>query len=212
MSIYNSIENIMLSKEERIALLAKARQAKANKRSPAFIKDEETEDDEETPVVNVPMPEPEPPTPKKKTGRKPKEVVPLPVPVEVIQIEEPLPVPKKKAVPNPKWLKQKTEPEKVCCDKKLTKEEPLIDEKPQVVAETIVVPPEKEIKKVRKVRASTPAKTLDLTEKPRDIVEVIEELQVDNTKYLPKIVRHAPPPSAPISIVRSEGGLRLFDY
>jgi len=205
----------MLSKEERIALLAKARQAKAKKRSPAFIKEEETEDDEEeTPVVNVPLPtpEPEPPTPKKKTGRKPKEVVPLPVPVEVIQIEEePLPVPKKKAVPNPKWLKVKAEPEKVCCDKKLTKETPVIDDKPQVVAETIVVPPQKEIKKVRKVRASTPTRTLELTP-PRDIVEVIEELKEDNTKYLPKIVRHAPPPSAPISIVRSEGGLRLFDY
>jgi len=203
---------MVLSKEDRIALLAKARQVKASKR--VSVKEEETEDDEEeTPVVNVPMPEPEPPTPKKKTGRKPKEVVPLPVPVEVIQIvEEPLPVPKKRAVPNPKWLKQKTEPEKVCCDKKLTKEEPVIDDKPQIVAETIVVPPEKEIKKVRKVRASTPAKTLDLTEKPRDIVEVIEELKVDNTKYLPKIVKQAPPPSAPISIRHQDIPLRLFDY
>jgi hypothetical protein len=205
---------MVLSKEDRIALLAKAREAKAKKRSPAFIKEEETEDDEEeTPVVNVPMPEPEPPTPKKKTGRKAKEVVPLPVPVEVIQIEEePLPVPKKRVVPNPKWLKQpKTEPEKVCCDKKLTKEEPLIEDKPQVVAETIVVPPQKEIKKVRKVRASTPTRTLELTP-PRDIVDVIEELKVDNTKYLPKIVKQAPPPSAPISIRHQDIPLRLFDY
>jgi len=205
---------MVLSKEDRIALLAKAREAKAKKRSPAFIKEEETEDDEEeTPVVNVPLPTPEiePPTPKKKTGRKPKEVVPLPVPVEVIQIEEPLPVPKKRVVPNPKWLKQKTEPEKVCCDKKLTKEEPLIDDKPQIVAETIVVPPEKEIKKVRKVRASTPVKTLDLTE-PTPIEEVLEDVKNNNKKYLPKIVRHAPPPSAPISIRHQEPPLQLFSY
>jgi hypothetical protein len=200
---------MVLTKEDRIALLAKAREAKAKKR--VSVKEEETEDvEEETPVVNVPMPEPEPPTPKKKTGRKPKEVVPLPVPVEVVQIEEePLP-PKKKALPI-KWLKNpKTEVEKVCCDKKLTKEEPLIEDKPQVVAETIVVPPQKEIKKVRKVRASTPTRTLELTP-PRDIVDVIEELKEDNTKYLPK-VRQAQPPSAPISIKHQDIPLRLFDY
>jgi hypothetical protein len=202
---------MVLSKEDRIALLAKAREAKAKKR--VSVKEEETEDEEETPVVNVPMPEPEPPTPKKKTGRKAKEVVPLPVPVEVIQIEEePLQVSKKRVVPNPKWLKHpKTEPEKVCCDKKLTKEEPVIEDKPQVVAETIVVPPQKEIKKVRKVRASTPTRTLELTP-PRDIVDVIEELKEDNTKYLPKVRQAQPPPSAPISIRHQDIPLRLFDY
>jgi hypothetical protein len=199
-----------LTKEDRIELLKRAREAKANKRA---IKEEEPEDVEE-PVINVPMPEPETPTPKKKTGRKPKEVVPLPVPVEVVQIEEePLPVPKKKVVPNPKWLKQpKTEPEKVCCDKKLTKEEPVIEDKPQVIEEKIVIPSKKEIKKPRAPRASTPAKTLDLTDKPRDIVDVIEELKMDNDRHLPKVVKPVPTQSAPISIVRVQQGLRLFDY
>lgn len=203
---------MVLTKEERVALLAKAREAKAKKR--VSVKDE-TEDEEETPVINVPMPEPEPEPPKVKKTRKKNDVVPLPVPVEVIQVEEeePLPVPKKKVVPNPKWLKNpKTEVEKVCCDKKLTKEQPVIDDAPQIVAETIVIPAKKEIKKPRQPRASAPTRTLELTP-PRDIVDVIDELKVDNQKYLPKI-RQAPPstPTAPISIVRSEPALRLFDY
>lgn len=201
---------MVLSKEERVALLAKAREAKAKKR--VSVKEEETEDEEEV-VINVPMPEPEPepPVPKKKTGRKPKEVVPLPVPVEVIQVEEePLPVPKRKALPA-KWLKNpKTEPERVCCDAKLSKEKPVIDDVPQVVAETIVVPSKKEIKKPRQPRASAPTRTLELTE-PTPIEDVIEDLKKDNQKYLPKI-KQAPPPSAPISIIRSEPALRLFDY
>ena len=203
---------MVLTKEDRIALLAKAREAKAKKRV-VPVKEEETEDEEdETPVVNVPMPEPEPPTPKKKTGRKPKEVVPLPVPVEVIQIEEePLPVPKKKVVPNPKWLKNpKTEVEKVCCDAKLTKETPVIDDKPQVVAETIVIPPKKEIVKKRTPRASAPTRTLELTE-PTPIEEVLEDVKNNNQKYLPK-VRQAPPPTAPISIRYQDIPLKLFDY
>jgi hypothetical protein len=204
---------MVLSKEDRIALLAKAREAKAKKRV-VPVKEESEDEEEEKPVINVPMPEPEPepPTPKKKTGRKPKEVVPLPVPVEVIQIEEEPPPPKKKALPA-KWLKNpKTEPEKVCCDKKLTKEEPLItDEKPQVVAETIVVPPQKEIKKVRKVRASTPLRTLELTE-PTPIEEVLEDVKNNNQKYLPKIRQAPPPQSAPISIRHQDPPLRIFDY
>jgi hypothetical protein len=205
---------MVLSKEDRIALLAKAREAKAKKR--VSTKDEtEDEAEEEKPVINVPMPEPEPPVPKKKTGRKPKEVVELPVPVEVVQIEEePLPVPKKRVVPNPKWLKQpKTEPEKVCCDKKLTKEEPLIEDKPQVVADSIVIPPKKELVKKRTPRASAPARTLELTP-PRDIVEVIDELQEDNLKYRPPQKRQqAPPPqTAPISIRHQDIPIRIFDY
>lgn len=203
---------MVLSKEERVALLAKAREAKAKKR--VSVKDEETEDEEETPVINVPMPEPPvpEPAPKKKTGRKAKEVVPLPVPVEVIQIEEePLPVPKKKALPA-KWLKNpKTEVEKVCCDAKLSKEKPVIDDAPQVVAETIVIPAKKEIKKARVPRASAPTRTLTI---PPDIEDVIEDLKADNQKYLPKI-RQAPPPSTPqqpIQIKRMESPLKLFDY
>lgn len=201
---------MVLTKEERIQLLAKAREAKAKKR--VSVKEEETEDEEETPVINVPMPEPPvpEPVPKKKTGRKPKEVVPLPVPVEVIQVEEELPVPKKRSLPA-KWLKNpKTEPERVCCDAKLSKEKPVIDDAPQVVAETIVIPAKKEIKKARVPRASAPTRTLELTE-PTPIEDVIEDLKKDNEKYLPKI-RQAPPPSAPIQIVRAEPALRLFDY
>jgi hypothetical protein len=190
-----------LTREDRIELLKRAREAKANKKA---IKEEETED-EEDPVVNVTIPEAEPLI-KKKTGRKPKIVVELPIPVEVIQIEEP--VSKKKILPA-KWLKQiKSKPETACCNNEVTKEDYIIDdEKPQVIEEKIVVPPQKEIKKVRKVRASTPAKTLDLTEKPRDITDVIEELTEDNSKYIPKVVKQS---SAPISIVHQK--LRLFDY
>jgi hypothetical protein len=202
-----------LTKEERVELLARARLAKASKRSVKEIKEESEDSEEEQTVVSVelPPPPPEAPTPKKKTGRKPKEIVTLPVPVEIVHIEEPLPVPKKRVVPNPKWLKNpKTEVEKVVCDAKLTKEEPLIEDKPQVVAETIVVPPQKEIKKVRKVRASTPAKTLDLTE-PTPIEEVLEDVKNNNQKYIPK-VRQAPPPSAPISIRHQDPPLQLFSY
>ena len=205
---------MVLSKEDRIALLAKAREAKAKKRVSAKDETEADEAEEETPVVNVPMPEPEPepPTPKKKTGRKPKEVVPLPVPVEVIQIEEePLPVPKKKALPA-KWLKNpKTEVEKVCCDAKLTKETPVIDDKPQVVVDSIVIPPKKEIVKKRTPRASAPTRTLELTE-PTPIEEVLEDVKNNNQKYLPKVRQAQPPPSAPISIRYQDIPLKLFDY
>lgn len=197
---------MVLTKEDRIELLKKARQAKANKRT---IKEEE--EDMEEPVINVKIEEPvvQPETPKVKKTRKKNEVVPLPVAPIVIQeedVEEDLKPPPRR-IPNPKWLKApKTRAEKVCCDN-LTKEEPVItDEKPQVVAETIVIPAKKEIKKPRVPRASTPAKTLDLTDKPRDIADVIEELTVDNSKYLPKVVK------PPISIVHVQQGLRLFDY
>jgi hypothetical protein len=204
---------MVLSKEERVQLLAKARQAKASKR--VAVKQEvsevsEADEEEEQPVINVPIPEPEPEPPKVKKTRKKQEVVPLPVPVEVIQVEEePLPVPKKKSLPV-KWLKNpKQEVEKVCCDAKLTKEAPLIEDKPQVVAESIVVPPQKEIKKVRKVRASS--RTLEIVAEPTPIEEVLEEVKNNNTKYLPK-VKQTPPPSAPISIRHQDIPLRLFDY
>jgi hypothetical protein len=203
---------MVLTKEDRIALLARAREVKAKKRVSAKDETEADEAEEDTPVINVPLPTPEiePPTPKKKTGRKPKEVVPLPVPVEVVQIEDP--VPKKRVVPNPKWLKQiKTEPEKVCCDKKLTKEEPLIEDKPQVVAEKIVIPPKKEIVKKRTPRASAPTRTLELTE-PTPIEEVLEDVKNNNQKYLPKVRQAPPPPSAPISIRHQDIPIRIFDY
>lgn len=186
-----------LTKEDRIELLKKAREAKANKR---MIKEEE----EDEPVINVKVEEPE----VKKT-RKKKEVVPLPVTPIVIEEddveEEPVPVSKKKVLPA-KWLKQiKTKPETVCCDEKVTKEEFLIDDKPQVVADKIIIPSKTALKKPRAPRASTPAKTLDLTDKPRDITEVIDELTEGNSKYIPaKVVK------APVTIVHQK--LRLFDY
>lgn len=201
-----------LTTEERVELMKRARLAKANKKLA------------DAPVVNVEPPVEQPPTPKVKKSRKKNEIAPLPVPVQVIQEEEseeeaeevievPVPVPKKKALPA-KWLKQiKTEPERVCCNEKLTKEKPVIDDVPQVVAETIVVPSKKEIKKPRQPRASAPTRTLELTE-PTPIEDVIEDLKRDNQKYLPKI-KQAPlptPPQQPIQIVRAEPALRLFDY
>jgi hypothetical protein len=116
--------------------------------------------------------------------------------------------PKKKALP-PKWLKNpKTEPEKVCCSEKVSKEEYLIDdEKPQIVAEKIVIPSKAVIKKPRLPRAST--KTLDLTP-PRDIEEVLEDVKNNNQKYLPKIKQATPTPTAPISFIHEK--MRLFDY
>jgi hypothetical protein len=196
-----------LTKEQRIELLAKARLAKANKK--ASQKEAETEDE---PIINVEIPEP----PKVKKTRKKNEVVPLPVPVEVIEEpddepEEPVVVSKKKVI-NSKWLKPKTEPPKVCCNEKLCKEEYVIDdEKPQMIKE-VVIPSKTALKKPRAPRASTPARTLDLTEKPRDIEEVIEELKVDNSRYLPKVRQAQPPvaPVAPITIIHEK--LRLFDY
>jgi hypothetical protein len=199
---------MVLTKEERVELLAKARLAKANKR--ASMKEAETEDEDEHINVKVELPEPEPvePVPKKKTGRKPKEVAPVPVEV-VNEPKEPEPILKKKVVPNPKWLKNpKTEPEKVCCSEKVSKEEYLIDdEKPQLVAEKIVIPSKAVIKKPRLPRAST--KTLDLTP-PRDIEEVLEDVKNNNQKYLQKIKQATPTPTAPISFIHEK--MRLFDY
>jgi hypothetical protein len=196
---------MVLTKEQRIELLSRAREAKAKKR----LVEAEAE-----PEVVVEPPVEQPPTPKVKSNRKKQEVVPLPVPVPVVieepEVEEPLPVPKKKGLPA-KWLKNpKTEPEKVCCDVKLTKEEPLmVDEKPQVVADKIVIPSKKELKKPRVPRASS--RTLEIVAEPTPIEEVLEEVKNNNTKYLPK-VRQAQPQSAPISIIRTDAPLRLFDY
>jgi hypothetical protein len=202
-----------LTKEQRVELLAKARLAKANKR--IAIKEEHDEDEEE-PIVNVkvelPTPEPEPP--KVKKTRKKNEIAPLPTPVQVIQEpedepEEPIIVPKKKAIPI-KWLKTpKVEPEKVCCNERVSKEEYLIDDEPQVVAEKIVIPSKSTLKKPKAPRASS--KTLDLTE-PTPIEDVLEDVRNNNNKYLPKIVKQAPTPSAPISIRYQEPPLRLFSY
>jgi hypothetical protein len=205
-----------LTKEQRIELLAKARLAKANKRM--AIKESEPDDDDDEPVVNVKIehPEPEPEPPKIKKTRKKNEVVPLPVPVEVIQEpdEEPLPVPKKKLPV--KWLKQvKTQPEKVCCNDKVSKEEYLIDDdKPQAIKE-VVVPSKKEIKKPRAPRAST--NTLNLTE-PVAIEEVLQDISNDMNRYLPPQKRQQTPlppvstPAAPISIKKVDPPLKLFYY
>jgi hypothetical protein len=202
-----------LTKEQRVELLAKARLAKANKR---MVNKEEPDEEEEEPVVNVkvelPTPEPEPP--KVKKTRKKNEIAPLPEPVQVIQEpddepEEPVVVPKKKAAPV-KWLKNpKVEPEKVCCNERVCKEEYLIEDQPQLVAEKIVIPSKSTLKKPKVPRAST--KTLDLTE-PSPIEDVLEDVRNNDKKYLPKIVKQAPTPSAPISIRYQEPPLRLFSY
>ena len=180
--------------------MKKARAAKANKK--AIIEEPE------------PIPEPEP-EPVKKTRQKKAEVLlPLPVPVEVInEPEEPVVAPKKKALPNPKWLKNpKIEPEK-CCDEKVSKEEPLItDDKPQVAAERIVVPSKSIIKKPKAIRASTQVRALDITE-PEPIEVVLEDIKNNNTKYLPKVRQATPAPAAnPVSIKRLDEPLRLFSY
>jgi hypothetical protein len=201
---------MVLTKEDRIELLKKAREAKANKRA---IK-EETEDEV---IVNVEPPVVQPETPKVKKTRKKNEIAPLPAPVYVVQeseseeevIEVPIPAPKKKSLPA-KWLKKAPEPQK-CCDEKVCKEEPLIDDKPQFVAETIVVPSKSTIKKPKAVRAST--RTLTIPPEPEPIAELIKDLEQSDMKYRPKQVRQSPaPPSAPIQIVRVEPSLRLFDY
>ena len=190
---------MVLTTEERIQLKAKARAAKANKK--VIIEEE-------------PEPEPEPEPIKKKTGRKPKEVVPLPEPVQVVNIpEEPAPAPKKKSLPA-KWLKNpKIEAEK-CCDEIVSKEEPLItDEKPQLVAEKIVVPSKSTIKKPKAIRASTPARTLDIVEKPKEIEEVMEEVVNNDMKYRPPQKRQqAPAQQAPVSIRHQDPPLQLFSY
>lgn len=211
---------MVLSKEDRIALLAKAREAKARKKT--VIK-EETEDDlepEPEPAINLnlPDPEPEPPTPKKKTGRKPVE---LPVKPVVIQIEEEeeLPVPKKRALPA-KWLKTPKPTDKVCCNEPLTKEEPLIKDKddvPQVVPDKqIVMPSKSAIKKPKAIRAST--RTLELLVEPKPIEEILEEVKNNDEKYRPqRRLPSAPPlvpptPRQPISIKHIDPPLQLFSY
>ena len=205
-----------LTKEDRIELLKRAREAKKNKR---MVNKEEPDDDDDEPIINtkieLPVPEPEPP--KVKKTRKKNEVVPLPVPVEVIEEpddepEEPVVVPKKKVMPT-KWLKPKTEPPKVCCNEKLCKEEYVIDDEKQQMIKEVVIPSKTALKKPRAPRASTPLKTLNLTP-PRDIEEVIEELKVDNSRYLPKVrqVQSVVAPVAPITIKYQDPPLKLFDY
>ena len=203
-----------LTKEDRIELLARARQAKANKK---LAQDEI--------VVNVEPQVEQPPTPKVKKSRKKNEIAPLPEPVQLIEeddeeedvIEVPVPVPKKKAVPN-KFLKlPKIEPQK-CCTEIVSHEEPLItDDKPQVIDKNIIIPSKKQIVNPRRPRASTPSRTLDIVENPREIDEVMEDIVNNDMKYRApqKQVKQVPTPStpsAPIQIIRKEPALRLFDY
>ena len=201
---------MVLTKEDRIELLVRARAAKASKKLAQPV--------EEEPAVE------EAPPPKVKKTRSKKEVIPLPEPVQVIQEEEseeevevevPIPAPKKKAVPN-RFLKlPKIEPQK-CCDERVSHEQPLItDETPQVLDKNIVVPSKKQLTKPRQPRASTPVRTLDIMEKPKEIEEVMEEVINNDKKYRPPQQRQAqqpPTPSAPINIIRKEPALRLFDY
>ena len=199
---------MVLTKEDRIELLVRARAAKASKKLAQPV--------EEEPAVE------EAPPPKVKKTRSKKEV-PLPEPVQVIQedeseeevVEVPVPAPKKKATPN-KFLKlPKIEPQK-CCDERVSHEELLItDETPQVLDKNIVVPSKKQLTKPRQPRASIPVRTLDIMEKPKEIEEVMEEVVNNDKKYRPPQQRQAqqpPTPSAPIKITRKEPALRLFDY
>lgn len=201
---------MVLTKEDRIELLKKAREAKANKRA---IK-EETEDEV---IVNVEPPVVQPETPKVKKTRKKNDIAPLPVPVQVVQeseseeeaIEVPIPAPKKKSLPA-KWLKKTPEPQK-CCDEKVCKEEPIIDDKPQVVEERIVIPSKSTIKKPKAPRAST--RTLTIPPEPEPITELIKDLEQADMKYRPKQVRQSSaPPSAPIIIKHQDPPLKLFQY
>ena len=217
---------MVLTKEDRIALLAKAREAKARKK--AVIK-EETEADvdevegEGTPIVNVEQPVSQPPTPKVKPNKRKNDIVPLPVKPVVIQEpdeeedEEPIPAPKKKLPA--KWLKIPKPPAKVCCNEPLTKEEPLIkdaedaEDAPIVAEKHIVVPSKSTIKKPKAIRAST--RTLDMVVEPKPIEEVLEEVKNNEEKYrpqrrLPSLV--PPTPTQPISIKYIDPPLRLFDY
>jgi hypothetical protein len=196
---------MVLTKEQRIELLAKARAAKQAKNK------------KETPVVVVEPPPPEPPTPKPKSNKK-TAPIPLPVPVEVVEesdeeVEEPVVVKPKKRLPT-KWLKKQEEPAKVCCNEPLTKEEPLItDDKPEkkVLAEkNIVIPTEKELKKPRKPRASV--RTLEIVAEPTPIEAVLEEVKNNDVKYRPVPKTKQPAPVPEVVIKHNPLGFTLFDY
>jgi DNA repair exonuclease SbcCD nuclease subunit len=203
-----------LTKEQRIELLAKARAAKQTKK-----KEAEPPATPE-PVVNVVLPDPEPPTPKPKRTKK--VAIPIPVPVQVIEesdeeeaVVEVVEVvkPKKKALPA-KWLKKQEEPVKVCCEEKLTREEPLItDEKPikKILEKTnIVIPQEKELKKPRKARASV--NTLELLVEPKKIEEVMEDVVKNDVKYRPAPKMKPQPAPQEVFIKRVDPPLQLFSY
>ena len=191
-----------LTTEERVEIMRRARQAKANKKLT------------EEPVVNV-----EPPTPKVKKIRKKNEVAPLPEPVQLIEeddeeeeevVEVPIPAPKKKTTVNKFSKLPKIEPQK-CCDEIVSHEQPLItDDKPQVV-DKIVIPSKNQITKPKKPRASAPVRTLDITE-PAPITELINDLEEADMKYRPKQVKPPPTPSAPIKITYKDPPLQLFHY
>lgn len=197
---------MVLTKEQRIELLAKARAAKQAKNK------------KETPVVVVEPPPPEPPTPKPKSNKK-TVPAPVPAPAPVIEesdeeeVEEPVVVKPKKRLPT-KWLKKQEEPAKVCCNEPLTKEEPLItDDKPEkkVLAEkNIVIPTEKELKKPRKPRASV--RTLEIVAEPTPIEAVLEEVKNNDVKYRPVPKTKQPAPVPEVVIKHNPLGFTLFDY
>jgi hypothetical protein len=193
---------MVLTTEQRVELLFRAREAKKAKKLAS-------QQNEEQPIVNVEQTVEQPPTPKVKSNRKKNDIAPLPLPVQVIQESESeeevieVPVPKKKTLPK-KWLKKT---EQKIYDEKVSKEEYVIDDdKPQKV-DNIVIPAGKEIKKGRMPRASAPTRTLTLTE-PKAIEEVFEEVKNNDMKYRPKQVKA----SAPIQIKHFDEPLKLFNY
>ena len=195
---------MVLTTEQRLELLARARAAKANKKLA------------EAPVVKVEPPVEEPPPPKVKKSRKKQEIV-LPEPVILIEDEpEPEPIPEpvvvakaKKSLPV-KWLKKPADTVKVCCEEKLTKEKPVINDDLPNVDKHIVMPSPKDIKKLRAPRASS--RTLEIVAEPKAIDEIFDDVKNNDLKYRAVKKSEAPVPSAPIQIRRMDEPLRLFSY
>ena len=131
------------------------------------------------------------------------------------EIEEPVKFPKSK-IPNPKWLKNPEQQKKVKVEGKMTKEEHIIDDDPEIkslfskqsASSTPEPGPVVKVKKPKKVKE--PVKTLDISE-PEPIEKVMEDVVNNDTKYKPKV--KAPPKKAPqIVISKPTSGINLFDY
>ena len=133
------------------------------------------------------------------------------------EIEEPVKFPKSK-IPNPKWLKNPEQQKKVKVEGKMTKEEHIIDDDPEIkslfskqsASSTPEPGPIVKVKKPKKVKE--PVKTLDIVVEPKEIEQVMQEVVANDTKYKPKVKVPAPKKPAPVVISRPVSSINLFDY
>jgi hypothetical protein len=182
-----------LTYDQRVELLAKAREAKkqkmlASKSEPKEIvnEDSDSSSDEDNQEVN----------------------------------NTPVKFPKNK-IPNPRWLKNPEKQKKIKDDGAMTKEEYLIDDEVKPVksvrAKKVADPepdrePTPEPKKRAPPKKKEPIRSLDIIAEPKPIEQVMDEVVNNDVKYKARAKAPAKPKNNAVTITKPQMPFTLFDY